>query len=411
MLDVATFLIPPVLPAVLTCINVYAQRRLKEKGIYCLNPRMISCSGEVDVMCFDKTGTLTEDSIDFVSVVPVNEGCFGSSLSDVYLINRELIVKSMAACHSLILYEGNLEGDDLDLKLFTVTGWKFVTDIEQFSSHSFGLVPERVVTLNDGQATLAIMKHFPFESFLQRMLVIVKDVHLDKHIAFVKGAPEIVASFCSPDSVPKDFMQTFESFTRKGFRVLATAVKIISDDAQQCLEMSRTDIECQMNLVGLYLFKNKLKDSTFDVLMKLSKAKIRCIMVTGDNLMTGISVAEECQLVNKSDGIIKVRAWLDKSKALRVNYRYVKYPDFNLINDPNANLELATESGNFNVHLAIDGQSFNAIRGTDSQLLHRIVHKGTIFARMSPDQKLSLVNLLQQQDHNVGMCGDGKHST
>lgn len=371
---------------------------------------MISCSGEVDVMCFDKTGTLTEDSIDFAGVVRVEDGHFDRLITEVHSISNDLIVKSMAACNSLVQYEGKLEGDDLDLKLFNATDWKFVADLEKYDLDSFGKVPERIVTCSKGRQTLAILKQFPFESFLQRMLVITKDTNFGKHLAIVKGAPEIVTSFCNPETIPKDFLQTFESYTRKGFRVLATAAKFIEQDVDQCVEMSRTEVECNMQFVGLYLFKNKLKESTFDVLRELSKAKIRCIMATGDSLLTGISVAEECRLVHRSDAIIKVRAHLDKSKALRVFYSYLKYPDFVLANDTNDNFEMATVTQNakFNVHLAIDGDSFSTIKSADPQLLRRIVHKGTIFARMSPDQKLSLVNCLQKQNHNVGMCGDGK---
>lgn len=403
VLDVATFLIPPVLPAVLTSINVHAQRRLKTKDIYCLNPRMISCSGEVDVMCFDKTGTLTDDTIEFAGVVPVSDGHFEEMQTDLEQSNIDdhAIVRSMAACNSLVEYEDKVEGDDLDLKLFTVTGWKFTAD---YDAALFEKAPERVVTSGSGAHTVAIMKQFPFESFLQRMLVIVRDTQRSSNVAIVKGAPEIVASFCTSESIPKDFLEVFESYTRRGFRVLATAIKVIPDDG---VDMSRSEIECQMEFVGLFLFKNKLKEATFDVLQELRRANIRCIMATGDSLLTGISVAEECQLVDKSDAIIRVRAHLDKSsKKVQVQYSYIKYPDFVLKNDNNANFEQAS-GGHFRYHFAIEGDSFNTIRAADSQLIERIVHKGTIFARMSPDQKLSLVNLLQKQNHNVGMCGDG----
>ncbi|KAI2795922.1 hypothetical protein BLOT_016274 [Blomia tropicalis] len=416
VIDVGTFLIPPVLPAVLTSINVHGQRRLKTKGIYCLNPRMITCSGEVDVMCFDKTGTLTEDTIDFAGIIPWknhdndDEHSFDSSpITDLEKLNDDLIVKSMAACHSLVQYEGNFEGDDLDIKLFTATGWRFA-DLQQdhINWNEFDKSPERIVT-ND-VSTIAIVKQFPFESFLQRMLVIGKDLTVGRYLAIIKGAPEIVASFCTNDTIPKDFLQTFESYTRRGFRVLATAVKWLPTNinGQDCVELARTEMESQMQFVGLYLFKNKLKSATYDSLKELSDADIRCVMATGDHLLTGISVAEECELIPKTDSIIKVHAHQDtKLKSLVVKYSYVKFPNYALpANDSNANFEMA-ENIPFNYHLAIDGDSFNAIRNDDQQLLNWIVAKGAIFARMSPDQKLNLINLLQKQGHSVGMCGDG----
>lgn len=360
-------------------------------------------------MCFDKTGTLTDDTIEFAGVVPSREGHFETMLTDVRSIDGDPIVKSMAACHSLVEYEGKVEGDDLDLKLLAATGWKFVGNYAS-AGHSFQMETpdERVLSSASGHETMIILKQFPFESFLQRMLVIARDVHTTRHLAIVKGAPEIVASFCSSETLPKHFLETFESFTRKGFRVLATATKVIPDSEENCRALSRTEIECQMTFVGLYLFKNKLKDATYDVLQELRRANIRCIMVTGDNLLTGISVAEECHLVDPSAGIIKVQARLDKCKKLSVNYSYVKYPQFVIQNDPNANFELGDDAGQLNFHLAMDGDSFSALRAADPSLLERVIRKGAIFARMIPDQKLILVNMLQKQSHSVGMCGDGE---
>ena len=56
--------------------SIYAQKRLKEKGIYCISPRTINVSGSVQCVCFDKTGTLTEDGLDMLGVVPNKESHF-----------------------------------------------------------------------------------------------------------------------------------------------------------------------------------------------------------------------------------------------------------------------------------------------------------------------------------------------
>ncbi|UYV83810.1 hypothetical protein LAZ67_X000235 [Cordylochernes scorpioides] len=54
VLDVATFVVPPVLPAVLTSINAHGQLRLRRQAIFCLNTRYINFCGGLDVVCFDK---------------------------------------------------------------------------------------------------------------------------------------------------------------------------------------------------------------------------------------------------------------------------------------------------------------------------------------------------------------------
>jgi P-type E1-E2 ATPase len=53
-LDIVTFVVPPMLPAALTATTSFAQRRLREKKIFCLSAKHISLSGGVDVACFDK---------------------------------------------------------------------------------------------------------------------------------------------------------------------------------------------------------------------------------------------------------------------------------------------------------------------------------------------------------------------
>ena len=68
--DTITVCVPPALPAAMTAGIILAQRRLKEKLIYCISPRSINVSGSINCVCFDKTGTLTEDGLDLWGVVP-----------------------------------------------------------------------------------------------------------------------------------------------------------------------------------------------------------------------------------------------------------------------------------------------------------------------------------------------------
>lgn len=58
-------------------------------------------------------------------------------------------------------------------------------------------------------------------------------------------------------------------------------------------------------------------------------------------------------------------------------------------------------------HFALSGKSFHVISQYFSSLLPKILINGTIFARMSPGQKSSLVEEFQKLDYFVGMCGDG----
>lgn len=64
--------------------------------------------------------------------------------------------------------------------------------------------------------------------------------------------------------------------------------------------MKRSEAESQLDFIGLIIFENKLKPSTQGVLEVLEKAQIRKLMCTGDNILTAISVARECTLIDKT---------------------------------------------------------------------------------------------------------------
>jgi len=62
---------------------------------------------------------------------------------------------------------------------------------------------------------------------------------------------------------------------------------------------------------------------------------------------------------------------------------------------------------NNNYHFAITGKSFNVVRDHYPDVMEKLCVRGAIFARMSPDQKETLVGGLQDLGYYVGMCGDG----
>mgnify|MGYP005989283285 CR=1 FL=1 len=64
--------------------------------------------------------------------------------------------------------------------------------------------------------------------------------------------------------------------------------------------MSRADTESNLDFIGFIIFENKLKPTTAAVLTELTESNIRSVMVTGDNILTAISVARECGLQDRS---------------------------------------------------------------------------------------------------------------
>lgn len=62
--------------------------------------------------------------------------------------------------------------------------------------------------------------------------------------------------------------------------------------------MTREETEQDLEFIGFIVFENKLKSTTSAVIHELSTANIRSVMVTGDNILTAISVARECGIMD-----------------------------------------------------------------------------------------------------------------
>ena len=107
--DLITIVIPPALPAAMTIGSIYAQKRLKEKGIFCISPRTINVAGSIQCVCFDKTGTLTEDGLDMQGIVPVvNVNNDSAQFQPMIVkgktreisVKKDHLTKAMATCNS-----------------------------------------------------------------------------------------------------------------------------------------------------------------------------------------------------------------------------------------------------------------------------------------------------------------------
>ncbi|XP_060054476.1 polyamine-transporting ATPase 13A3 isoform X4 [Erinaceus europaeus] len=438
-LDIITITVPPALPAAMTAGIVYAQRRLKKVGIFCISPQRINICGQLNLVCFDKTGTLTEDGLDLWGIQRVENARY---LLPEESVCNEMLVKSqfvacMATCHSLTKIEGVLSGDPLDLKMFEAIGWILEEATEEETALHNRIMPTVVrppkQLLPDSTPAgnqemelfelpaiyeIGIVRQFPFSSALQRMSVVARVLGDKKMDAYMKGAPEIIANLCKPETVPVDFETVLEDYTKQGFRVIALAHRKLESKLtwHKVQNISRDAIENNMDFMGLIIMQNKLKQETPAVLEDLHKANIRTVMVTGDNMLTAISVARDCGMILPHDKVIIAEALPPKDgKVATINWHYAdtltQCSNSSAIGSEAIPIKLADDSLEdlqmSRYHFAMNGKSFSVILEHFQDLVPKLMLHGTVFARMAPDQKTQLVEALQNVDYFVGMCGDG----
>jgi cation-transporting P-type ATPase 13A2 len=524
-LDLITIVVPPALPVAMTVGTVFAQRRLKNQMIFCISPNAINVCGVINVVCFDKTGTLTEEGLDLWGVVPLEKnGQFGVAIRDPGELPTSfpLIVQCMATCHSLTRIDGVLSGDPLDLIMFQSLQWDLLEpgsngeDSEE-DYHKFGMAVPTIVrplpNASENQVTkttapfqgtnseIGILKQFPFSSSLQRMSVIVRLIGADSFTLYVKGSPEKVQQLCRPDTMPRNYHHTLLYYTREGYRVLALAWRPLKISYSKMHRVQREQVECDLRFLGLLVLENRLKPESAPAIETLKNANIRTIMVTGDNMLTALSVARDCDMIEEFEKIIVVDANPPKTAYARaaglilptIGNGSAKHngnitipitsstPNMNSMQseirkplnispsaidmehlvefhyaedlqkmvtevtaaklqkhlrrrhkkhqplEAGAGLSSGTGRPSPNVtpnrlaipeltlhvmdrpdfHLAMSGKTWSVIQQHCPHLIPKLLVKGTVFARFSPDQKAQLIESLQSLGYFVAMCGDG----
>lgn len=259
-----------------------------------------------------------------------------------------------------------------------------------------------------------IIHSFEFVSSLRRMSVIVRRLANPTMEVFVKGAPEVMKDICTSDSIPEDYQERLYKYTHRGFRVIACASRqLVGVKWHKLHKLKRNEVETGLTFLGFIVFENKLKPRTIPAITTLRNANIRQIMCTGDNVLTAVSVARECGLIDSSAEVY-IPKFLKGSST-----------------DPDSDLswESVMQEGQYlspdtlqpcprgmeNVpcyeqqyHLAITGEAFRwMVDHAAIESLERMLVKGAIYARMSPDEKQELVAELQHIGYCVGFCGDG----
>ncbi|XP_040205474.1 probable cation-transporting ATPase 13A5 isoform X2 [Rana temporaria] len=416
----ATVAIPVSLPPALTICTLYSQARLKKQGIFCISPQRIILCGQLNVVCFDKTGTLTEDGLDLWGIVRSAKGCFQEvfPVTSGCTLPWNTMTGAMAGCHSLILMDGEVHGDPLDIKMFEGTGWELNEHKEDNKSKLNAMVTPGREAQCDSVKGLLILHQFPFSSNLQRMSVITKYVGEHKFSVFLKGAPEVMVKFCKQDTVPINFSYVLNQYTIQGFRVIGMAYKNLDINEDAKVEMlKREEVEHDLFFLGFLIMENRLKPETKPVLHELKSANIRTIMVTGDNLQTACTVGLNSGMVLDASSLLLLEACEPKdgysasftcqpveknTEKLQMQNESVKH----LVTTTTESIwGFHASAGKY--HYAMNGKTYDIMKQHFPSLVPDILLNATIFGRMTPKQKTNIIDDLQKINYYVGMCGDG----
>ena len=118
-------------------------------------------------------------------------------------------------------------------------------------------------------------------------------------------------------------------YTTQGYRVIALAAKTMNPQITwtRIQKMTRNEVEANLELTGLLVMWNQLKKETIPAIRILKEAHIRTVMVTGDNLETAVTVAKDCQMIDKVQRVIQVEVTIIPASNHGAQHLQVLYND------------------------------------------------------------------------------------
>lgn len=222
----------------------------------------------------------------------------------------------------------------------------------------------RKSALDEGayRANFQEIRSYPFDSTARRMTKLFRDGKNGRYIAFTKGATEVLMPRCKRIAVNTiDESETLDErartlinqkasfFASRGYRVISLAFKPLDEPSK--VDMARSSIENGLIYLGFVAIIDPPRDDVAESVVELKSAGIKPIMITGDSLETAESVAVQVGIIEKVD-------------------------------------------------LAVAACDMEEL--SDKQFL-----KTSVFARVSPEDKMAIVKRYKELNRAVAVTGDG----
>ncbi|KAI8850979.1 hypothetical protein BC829DRAFT_441868 [Chytridium lagenaria] len=399
----------PLLPAVLVIGQSVASERLAARGILCVDLDRITLSGKVKVFCFDKTGTLTKEGLNFLGIQAVHQPSssqqptFGAVLQDFTLF-PEAIRHAMLTCHSVSTVGKQLVGNFVDVEMFRATGGALSAAPADADDDTAAAV---VYPVTNGDPNLEIVKRFEFVHTHAYMSAVVRDPGTGKMWIYLKGSYERIRDLCDGASIPKTYNETATKHAGQGCYVLAFARKEVEGVSVKDVvegKIGRSELERGARVLSLVLFRNELKVDTPDALDELRDGGCRLVMITGDNVNTGVFVGRACGMIRHQiggepevvvgdyDAEKHAVVWKDADDSKPVPWQALEEK------------LVRSRTGGRPLELAVTGKAFNSLRADNR--IRGLLFDIRIFARMTPEDKVNCVRLHMERTITA-MCGDG----
>lgn len=193
------------------------------------------------------------------------------------------------------------------------------------------------------------LEEIPFDSDRKAMSVVVRIE--DRNVVIVKGAFDVLASKCIRGDIQKA-REINEQMSSSALRVIAVAYKEI----QEVPKTPKPEVlESDLIFMGLVGMIDPPRPECFEAVKTCRKAGIKPVMITGDHVITASAIAKDLGILEEGDD-------------------------------------------------AVSGAELSAM---SDEMLDSRVERISVYARVSPEDKIRIVRAWQKKGHIVSMTGDG----
>ncbi len=359
--------IPEGLPAAVTITLAIGVSRMAQRHAVIRKLTAVETLGSTTVICSDKTGTLTKNQMTVQAILAGSEsfevdGAGYEPTGRMWFDGQAVDSRDRPALRECLL-AGALCND---AQLVEREGrWAIVGDPTEGAM----LVAARKAGIDPAQAATVSPRvdAIPFESERQYMATLHRAEPGGIGTLYLKGAVEKVLRLCdwnlgadgSEHSVEaRSILDQVEVFAARGLRVLAFARKTLP---AATAVLGEQEVEGGLTFLGLQAMMDPPRPEAIEAIRVCQTAGIAVKMISGDHALTARSIAQQIGL----------------------------------------NGARALEGGEL---IVVTGQELAA---TAPERLPDAAERTAVFARVSPEQKLRLVEALQAREHIVAMTGDG----
>ena len=399
--SVAVAIVPEGLPAVVTItLALGSQRMLKRQALIRKLPA-VETLGSVTVICSDKTGTLTENRMTVIAldvaehrlnlteevrkggIVRMTHEPPRETVSSISLSSIGGALCNDASMLPLNNDEYRTLGDPTEGALLVAAArlgyWKDTLDksFQRVAEVPFDSERKRMTTVH------SLEVHDP-------ELLVGLPVNGSKFIAFTKGSVDGLLEISTRVWVQGEFkdldddwrariQKANDEMAAKGMRVLGVALRLLDDLPAPVDEA----LETSLTLVGLFGMIDPPRPEVREAVATCKTAGIRPVMITGDHPLTALEIARQLGIVNGNAPTTRA--------AIPVPGTF--------LNGDSGGRDAASSK-----RLVITGAELEKLSFDE---LKDLVEEISVFARVSPEHKLKIVQALQERGHIVSMTGDG----